>query len=228
MPAEPSATVIVGIELPTAVAIRAREIEFAVVAIDREGKTRARVRFTTNFSASEKTSSPWTRTGSRIDVPPGQYHIRVAAVGGDRSQGSVFLEMTVPKFDGELGVGGLSLGAPSSIAVTQADRLRGVLTLIPLATSEFAPDTAAAAQLPIRVSSKAASNPLTIVATLVRPDGTAVELDRTGVPGRDYASGAGKVYRVALPQPLDVGKYRVIVESTLGRTTVSVRSPSPS
>ncbi len=136
---EPSAAVIVGIELPTAVASRAGRIDFVVVAIDEEGKTRARVRFTTNFAASEKTSSPWTRTGSRIDLSPGQYQIRVAAAGGDNSQGSVFVDVSVPKFDTELGVGGLSLGAPSSIAITQADRLRGVLPLIPLATNEIAP-----------------------------------------------------------------------------------------
>ena len=116
---EPSAAVIVGIELPTAVATRAGRIEFVVVAIDQEGKTRARVRFTTNFAASEKTSSPWTRTGSRIDLSPGQYQIRVAAAGGDKSRGSVFVDVSVPRFDAELGVGGLSLGAPSSLAVTR-------------------------------------------------------------------------------------------------------------
>ena len=218
---EPSAAVIVGIELPTAVATRAGRIEFAVVAIDDEGKTRARVRFTTNFAASEKTTSSWTRTGSRIDLSPGQYQIRVAAVGADKSQGSVFVEVLVPKFDAELGVGGLSLGAPSSIAVTGADRLRGVLPLIPLATNELAPGTAVAAQLPIRVSSKAASKPLTITATLVRADGTTQPLDSIQAAARDYASAAGKVYRVALPQALTAGSYRVIVESTLGRTTVS-------
>jgi VWFA-related protein len=218
---KPSAAVIVGIELPTAVATRAGRIEFAVVAIDQEGQTRARVRFTTNFAASEKTSSPWTRTGSRIDLPPGQYQIRVAAVGGDKSQGSVFMDVLVPKFDAELGVGGLSLGAPSSIAVTDADRLRGVLPLVPLATNELAPGAAVAVQLPIRVSSKAASNPLTITATLVRADGTTVPLDRVQAAGRDYASAAGKVYRVVLPQALTAGSYRVIVETMLGRTTVA-------
>lgn len=218
---EPSAAVIVAIELPTAVATRAGRIEFLVVAIDQEGKTRARVRFTTNFATSEKTSTSWTRTGSRIDLSPGQYQIRVAAAGADKSQGSVFVDVSVPKFDAELGVGGLSLGAPSSLAVTEADRLRRVLALIPLATNELAPGTTVAAQLPIRVSSKAASSPLTITATLVRADGTTLPLDRTQAAGRDYASGAGKVYRVALPQALIAGSYRVIVESTLGRTTVA-------
>ena len=221
LPSDPRATVIVGIELPTAAATRAGRIEFAIVAIDAEGKTRSRVRFSTDFAGSAKTSSAWTRTGSRIDLPPGEYQIRVAATGVDKSQGSVFTEVSVPKFDAELGVGGLSLGAPSAIAVTATDRLRGVLLLVPLATNELAPGTAVAAQLPIRVSSKAGSNPLTITATLVRPDGTTLSLDRTEAAGRDYASAAGKVYRVPLPQELTAGSYRVIVASTLGRTTVA-------
>jgi VWFA-related protein len=218
---EPSAAVIVGIELPTAAATRAGRIEFAVVAIDQAGKTRARARFTTNFAAPDKTASPWTRTGSRIDVAPGQYQIRVAAAGADKSQGSVFLDVSVPKFEAELGVGGLSLGSPSAIAATAADRLRGVLALIPLATNDIAPGTAVAAQLPIRVSSRAASTPLTISSTLVRSDGTSLPLDRVQAAGRDYASAAGKVYRLTLPPGLAAGRYRLIVESALGRTTVT-------
>jgi VWFA-related protein len=78
---EPSATVIVGIELPTAAAARAGRVEFALAAIDQEGKTRARARFTTNFAGVGKTASTWTGTGSRIDLPPGTYQIRVAAAG---------------------------------------------------------------------------------------------------------------------------------------------------
>ena len=231
--AAPSAAVIVGIELPTAVARRAGRVEFEVVAIDQEGKTRARVRFTTSFAAMEKTAAAWTRTGSRIDLAPGPYQIRVAAAGGDSSQGSVFVDVSVPKFGTELGVGGLSFGAPSSSARTVVDRLRDVLPLIPMATNEIAPGTEVSAQLPIRVSSKAASNPLTITATLVRADGTTVPLHRMQAAGRDYAGAAGKVYQVALPGALTAGNYRVTVESTLGRTTVarelafSVLSQSP-
>jgi VWFA-related protein len=218
---EPSAAVIVGIELPTAVAIGARRIEFAVVAIDHEGKTRGRVRFTTDFGAAEKTSSAWSRTGTRIDLAPGDYQLRVAAAGADKGQGSVFVDVSVPRFDAGLGVGGLSLGGASSIAATAADRLRDVLALIPLATNELAPGTARSAQLPIRIGAKAASSPLTITTTLVRPDGTALALDRTEAAGREYAGASGKVYRVALPDALPSGRYRVVVETTLGRTAVS-------
>ena len=217
----PSAAVIVGIELPTIVATRAGRVDFAVTAIDQEGKARSRVRFTTRFSRADTKSSSWTRTGSRIDLPPGDYQLRVAAVGGDKTQGSVYLDVSVPKFDGNVGVGGLSLGAASAVAVTEADRLRGVLTLIPLATNDLAPGVPVEGQIPIRVDKKLASSPLTITSMLVREDGTTLPLDRTEATGRDYAGAGGKVYRVALPATLAAGRYRLAVEISLGRTTVA-------
>jgi VWFA-related protein len=217
----PSASVLLGIELPADSAVQAGRIDFLVAAIDEEGKTRARIRFTTNFSTSPQTTSPWTRTGSRIDLPSGQYQLRVAAAGADNSQGSVYLDVTVPRFDSELGVGGLSLGARSAGAVTGSDRLRGMLPLVPLALNEIAPGIEFAIQLPIRVASKVASGPLTITTTLAHADGTTLQLDRTQAPGRDYASAGGKVHRVALPPTLTAGSYRIIVESRLGRTTVA-------
>jgi VWFA-related protein len=221
LPTGPSATVIVGIELPTAAATTAGRVEFAMDAIDQEGKTHARVRFSTDFAAAGKTAMPWTRTGSRIDLAPGRYQIRVAAVGGDASQGSVFTDVSVPKFDAGLGVGGLSLGAPTSIAATGADRLRSALALIPFATNELAPGTAVTAQLPIRTASKIAAERLTITARVMRADGTRLELDRTQAAASDYGSAAGKVYQVALPQGLGAGTYRLIVDTTLGSTTIA-------
>jgi hypothetical protein len=218
---EPSAAVLVGIEIPTSVAVRAGRTRFAIAAIDAEGKTRARVTFTTDFAAADRTPSAWTRTGSRIDVPPGEYHIRVAAVGAGDLHGSVFTEVSVPQFGAELAVGGMSLGAPSTAAITGADRLRGVLALVPLAGTEVAPGGSLSAQLPIRVSSRAAANQLTIAATLVPADGQTVTLDRTTASGRDYAGAGGKIYRVNLPQTLSAGRYRIIIETTIGRTMVA-------
>jgi hypothetical protein len=95
-----------------------------------------------------------------------------------------------------------------------------VLPLTPFASNELAPGTQAAAQLPISVAEKAASQPLTIVATLTAPDGTTRPLDRTVGVGREYASRGGRVHKVLLPPALGAGPHRLVVESTLGRTTV--------
>jgi hypothetical protein len=62
---------------------------------------------------------------------------------------------------------------------------------------------------------------LTITATLVRTDGQSLTLDRTTAPGRGYAGAAGKVYRVNVPDTLDPGRYRIVIETTTGRTAVA-------
>ena len=218
----PSAAVIVGIELPSAAAGQARRVDFTVAAIDDGGKTRARLRFTTNFAPPTAATPAWTHTGSRIDIAPGRYQIRVAAVGADRTQGSVFTELTIPRFDTELGVGGLSLGAPGPAGLDGSDRLRDVLPLVPYATREFAPTAAIDAQLPIHVSSKMASSPIAVTTTLLRPDGTTIQLDRANpVSAAEYAKPSGKVYRVAVPRHLAPGAYRLAVDVSLARAQVS-------
>ena len=219
----PSAAVIIGIELPSAAAGQARRVDFAVAAIDEAGKTRARLRFTTNFAAPTAATPAWTHTGSRIDMSPGRYQIRVAAIGSDKTQGSVFTELTVPRFDTELGVGGLSLGGPPGRAGSEgADRLREVLPLVPYATRDFAPTAAVEAQLPIRVSSKIASSPIALTTTLSRPDGTTIHLDRgKAASAAEYATPSGKVYRVAVPRLLAPGAYRLAVDVSVARSQVS-------
>jgi hypothetical protein len=74
--------------------------------------------------------------------------------------------------------------------------------------------------LPIAVAAKAASQPLTIVATLTGPDGATQPLDRTAATARDYAGAGGKVHKVPLPPTLGAGRYRLTVETALGTTTV--------
>ena len=134
----------------------------------------------------------------------------------------MFTELTVPKFDTELGVGGLSLGAPAPAGSEGPDRLLDLLPLVPYATRDLGPNSSVQAQLPIRVSAKAASTPIAITTTLSRPDGTTVQLDRASeATAAEYGKSSGKVYRVAMPRPLAPGAYRLAVDVSLGRTQIS-------
>jgi len=117
-------------------------------------------------------------------------------------------------------VGGLALGAPVPGASGDGDRLRGILPLVPFASHEIAPGATVEAQLPIRVSSKAASTPMVIAATLVRPDGSTAQLDRTNTAAAEYAKASGRVYRVAIPK-LGPGAYRLVVETSLRTNQIS-------
>jgi hypothetical protein len=95
--------------------------------------------------------------------------------------------------------------------------LGGVLPALPLATREIAASSVVAAHLPIRLAKRSADGPLTISATLVRPDGTARQIDVSAAHGAEYAEGPGRVYRVALESPLAPGEYRLTIDVSTGK-----------
>ena len=126
-----------GIELLAADAARAGSIDFTLVAVVSNGKVYARQRSRSTFQAKGAPPAGWTRLGSRVDVPPGRYQIRVAAVGGNGAGGSVFTDVTVPNSADDLAIGGLSLGSPAWRSEQRAELITSVLPLVPLPTREF-------------------------------------------------------------------------------------------
>ena len=213
----PGSTIVVAIELAGKDAVEAEKIDFNVMAIDANGKVRARQRFANSFTATGSTASGWTRFRTHLGVAPGQYQVRVAAVGANKTQGSVFTEVTVTKFDSELALGGLSLVSPTPGAAVNAKQMAEVVALTPYAARDVPPNTALAAEMPIRVAAKSASTPLTMTATLVSARGESRQLEQGAHAAADYAKPMGHVYRVALPGDLAEGDYRLVVEAMSGR-----------
>ena len=197
--ASPHAAIVVAIELPAKQAVEAATIEFRVIAVDREGKVRAGQRFTNTFQPSVASPAGWARFRTHLSVAHGRYQIRVAAVGANKTQGSVFTEVNVPKFDGDLVLGGLSIVAPVPGTVVNEKETSRVLSLTPLANRDLPANVPIAAELPLRIAAKAASGPLTITTTLVSIDGSSVQLDNAPRDASAYASTSGGIYRVALP-----------------------------
>jgi len=217
----PGATVVVAIELPAKAAVEAGEVAFTVLAIDATGKVRARQRFSNTFQATGASPAGWARLRSHVPVAPGRYLIRVAAVAANGMHGSVFTETDVPKFNADLGLGGLSIVAPRTGFLVNASRPSSELELIPLATRDVPENAPTAAHLPIRVARKAASASLTIAATLVKADGGTMQLDHEPRAAADYMKPAGEVCRIAIPPGLAAGSYRLVVDATLGRARVT-------
>ena len=210
---KPGATVAVGIEVPAAEAIRAGVIDFSLMAVDANGKVRARQRFRSNFESNNAAPAGWARLGSRIDVPPGRYQIRLAAAGASGPGGSVFTEVVVPDFTDDLALGGLSLATPAATTARLAELLAGVVPLVPLGLREFQAGAPLVAQLPLRASPK--SGAVRLEARLTR-GGAAVPLEPTP-PASDFSGPSGAVYQQALPPALEPGEYRLTVEATAGR-----------
>ena len=218
--ASPGAAVVVAIELPAQAAVEAGDVTFRVVAIDMTGNVRARQQFNTTFKANVVSLKGWARLRTHVEVTPGRYQIRVAAVGADGRRGSVFTETEVPKFDTDLALGGLSFVAPGTVPPANRERASSVVELTPLAARDVPEHTAAAAQLPIRVARKAATTSLSITASIVSADGRTMQIDHAPRAAVDYATPAGDVCRIAIPS-LAAGSYRLVVDATLGRSRMT-------
>jgi hypothetical protein len=129
----------------------------------------------------------------------------------------VFTEVEVPKFTGDLALGGLSLGLAGAATAGRSPAMADVLPYIPLATRDFGRGAAVVAQLPLRWAAKG-SGLVAVTATLVPANGGApVQLEKASLPAPQYEQVAGQVYRVAIPQNLAPGAYRLAVEAVMGQ-----------
>lgn len=214
---KPGAGVIVGIELPSAVAVRAGRVEFSLAAFDESLRSRRRQRFTSTFESRASAPSGWTRLVTRLELQPGRYHLRLAAVSPESgTRGSVFTDVVVPRFDAPLSPGGLSLGVPAATGPAGPAPAGGGLPLLPLAAHEVAANRPVSAQLPLRVAARPGDT-LSITTTLRGPDGTATRLDNASAPAAEYAGPGGGVYQIALPATLAPGEHTLTIELRMGR-----------
>jgi hypothetical protein len=137
----PGAAIALSIEIPAEEALRAREVGFTAIAIDGDGRVRARQQFTSGFTGTPAGSAA-ACLGAGLDVPPGRYQVRVAAVATNAC-GSVFTEVDVPKFDAPVSLGGLSLASSAAVPAASAERLgaRGRSRRTPAPSSASPDDT---------------------------------------------------------------------------------------
>ena len=217
----PGASIVVAIELPAKDAVAAGSVDFSVLAIDAAGKIQARQRFNNTFEVKGAAVAGWVRLRSHIPVKPGPYLIRVAGVGANKTQGSVYTEVTVPKFDDDLVLGGLSLTLPVAVPLVNPRQASTAPDLSPLATSDVPAGMPITASVPIRISSKAAAKPFTVTATLSGPDGRTVDLGSGPRQTSGFATSTGEIFRAVLPAGLVPGAYRLAVEAISGGERVT-------
>jgi VWFA-related protein len=217
---KPGSGLAIGVYVRSEDAVRAGDIDFRIIAVDSEGKVRARQQFKSTFTVNQGAAARWTRFATRMDLAPGRYQIRLAAAAPSGVQGSVFTEATVPKFTEDLTAGGLSLGPPPDAKIARVDRGPGPLPLMPLPLRTISSTGSVVAQLPIRANARR-TDQLTIVTTLQGPGGPAREIDRRTSASSDYAAEDGRVYRVALPDGLQAGPHRLSVTVAAGGRQVT-------
>jgi hypothetical protein len=150
--AAPNATIAIAVELAAGDfkyveknGALANDLELAFVAVDTKGKLHSGDRNTINLTLKPETfarvKSHGFRVISQMDLPPGRYQLRVAAVEGGGSSGSVLYDLEVPDFyKAPLTMSGLAMTAASAGQTPTArskDPLRDFLPAPPIAVREF-------------------------------------------------------------------------------------------
>ncbi|MEP6592855.1 MAG: VWA domain-containing protein [Acidobacteriota bacterium] len=224
LPVRRGSAVAVSIDLLSTDVTGHDSFEVSVVAVDHDGKVRAERHLRSAFAGVPPRVGGWTTVTTRLDLPKGEYQIRAAGVAAGGVRGSVFTELAVPAFTGNLSLGGLSLGFAAAPTTGPGQAIGDLLPLIPMATGDLRADAQFIAQIPIRVGPKA-TGPLTVTAMLLPSDGAPAQLAASSSPAADYAGVSGGVYQVSIPGTLPAGSYRLSIGVVLGRSRASRDMP---
>jgi VWFA-related protein len=115
--------------------------ELMTVALDHSGRSMGTARQTLDLPRPAGEAGQERRVDilSRLDLPPGDYEIRVGATVGDTSQSaSVFTYVTVPAFDSEpLSLSSIVIGALPATMTSPREFLVPLLPIVPTAQREF-------------------------------------------------------------------------------------------
>jgi len=209
-------------------------VEFAVVAVDKDGKTRAADRERVRINAIKPgAGESWIRIVSRLDVKSaGHYQIRLAAQpSGSEAVSSVFYDVDVPDFDGTpLAVSGIVVGPPNrGGGSARIAKMREVASIIPVATRTFSRGDLVSAFMSIRTTKQAFREPVDVTTAIYRSargseDGAEV-FRRTD---RKETANAERGADCVFPLPLDTlepGEYilRITAASTATRSAAAGR-----
>jgi VWFA-related protein len=213
-------------------------LQLSIVAVDRQGKIKNGVVQKVGMPLRPQSREVVIRTGvravSRLDLAPGKYQLRVAALDeGSELTGSVYYDLEVPDFsDGPLNMSGLVLtstlaAAGPAVGLAADDDLRKMLPAPPTVSREFRASEELALVAEVYDNQGGTPHKVDIATTLRTDDGREVfriadERSSTELGGK--RGGYGYAARIPL-KGLAPGLYvlRVEAKSTLGKATKAGR-----
>ena len=217
----------VGVEAFAAGAPTARggPLEVVASAFDRGGRPKGIARQTLDLSwPASAPQDPRFDVLSRLDLPPGEYEIRVAvSSGADARTASVFSYVTVPAFtSAPLSLSNIIVGATAGTLTAPKDFLASLLPIVPTARREFARTGRLLAFFRVYQGTNR-SDPLTPVQlrSSIVDDHDRVVATQAGVLDvGEFAKARTADYYVTLPlATLAAGEYLLKVETTMGART---------
>ncbi len=213
-------------------------LDLAVIALDGNGESKGGLSHSLFMPLQPATYQQVLRSGlrvtSRLDLPPGRYQLRVAAVEpGSKRTGSVYYDLEVPDFTADpLMVSGLLLTSTRAaeaptIPGTPGDALLKALPGPPTVSREFPSREELAVLAEIYDNETRTPHTVDITTTLRADDGREVfkhEDQRSSTELGGERGGYGYTARVPL-KGLSPGLYVLKVEarSRLGKGTTAMR-----
>jgi hypothetical protein len=213
-------------------------LELSIVAVDHDGKIRNATRRTVEMPLRPQSlpivEQAGVRVVSRIEIPPGKYQLRVAALdGGSQLAGSVYYDLEVPDFNAApLSMSGLVLTSTRAnvgpvVGVTADDALRQMLPGPPTLAREFRQDEEVGLLAEVYDNEGKTPHKVAIATTVRADDGREVfrvSDERSSSELQGARGGYGYTAKVPLAA-LAPGLYVLKVEarSTLGKNTSAAR-----
>ena len=204
---------------------RGGPLEVVASAFDRGGRPKGIARQTLDLSWPA--SAPQDRRFdvlSRLDLPPGEYEIRVAvSSGADERTASVFSYVTVPAFTAApLSLSNIIVGATAGTLTAPKDFLASLLPIVPTARREFARTGRLLAFFRVYQGTNR-SDPLTPVqlrSSIVDDHDRVVATEAGVLDVGEFAKARTADYYVTVPlTTLAAGEYLLKVETTMGART---------
>jgi hypothetical protein len=159
---------------------------------------------------------------SRLDLPPGEYEIRIGVTGAEPPRtASVFSYVTVPSYQAApLSLSSVVLGATVGTVTAPTDFLAGTLPIVPTARREFASTDRLAAFLRVYQGTRRtdALLPVLLRASVLDAGGRAVAGESTTLDASQFAKGRAADHYLALPVAgLEPGEYLLRIEAEMGQ-----------
>lgn len=202
-------------------AARGGPLEIVATAFDTGGRPKALARQTLELSWPPSAADGARRLEalSRIDLPPGEYEIRVAVTGSARTA-SVFSYVTVPAFaTAPLSLSNIVIGATAGTLTAPKDFLSPLLPVVPTTRREFARGDRLVGFFRI-YQGTGRQDPLAAVkvqSTIVDGRGAIVATETKMLDAASFATGRSADYYVAVPlSTLAAGDYLLKVETAMG------------
>jgi VWFA-related protein len=196
-------------------------LEIVATAFDTGGRPKGMARQTLELSWPPSVATGTQRFDalSRIDLPPGEYEVRVAVTGSARTA-SVFSYVTVPAFAAApLSLSNIVINATAGTLTAPKDFLSPLLPVVPTTRREFARNDRLVGFFRIYQGTGRQDPlaPVQVQSTIVDARGMTVASETKMLEAGSFATGRAADYYVAVPlTTLAPGDYLLKVETTLG------------